>query len=102
MSSVPSQSGKVKLIPNSSSDSRALLNGSAQLKMLALGPPISCAPFKYRLNVSDVPITTGRKGQNQAAAHRKVRSFFSVEGQQNKAAKGHTPADHWQRAVLGD
>ncbi len=100
---MPSQSGKVKLIPNSSSDSRALLNGSAQLKMLALGPPISCAPFKYRLNVSDVPITTRvEKGQNQAAAHRKVRSFFSVEGQQNKAAKGHTPADHWQCAVLGD
>ena len=52
---MPSQSGRVKVIPNNSSDSNALLNGSAQLKMLAFGPPIICAPFRYRLNVSDVP-----------------------------------------------
>jgi hypothetical protein len=26
--------------------------------MLAFGPPIICAPFRYRLNVSAVPITT--------------------------------------------
>ncbi len=56
--SVPSQSGNVNVIPSNSKESSALLNGSAQLKMLAFGPPINCAPFRYRLNVRDVPMTT--------------------------------------------
>ena len=58
ISSVPSQSGNVNVIPSNSKESSALLNGSAQLKMLAFGPPINCAPFRYRLNVRDVPMTT--------------------------------------------
>lgn len=57
ISSVPSQSGNVNVIPSNSKESSALLNGSAQLKMLAFGPPINCAPFRYRLNVRDVPMT---------------------------------------------
>ncbi len=36
ISSVPSQSGNVNVIPSNSKESSALLNGSAQLKMLAL------------------------------------------------------------------
>jgi DHA1 family purine ribonucleoside efflux pump-like MFS transporter len=58
ISSVPSQSGRVNATPSKTTDSSALLSGSAQLRMLAFGPPIICAPFRYRLNVSAVPITT--------------------------------------------
>lgn len=36
ISNVPSQSGRVKLMPSNSSDNNALLSGSAQLRMLAL------------------------------------------------------------------
>jgi hypothetical protein len=36
ISRVPSQSGSVKVIPSSRSDSRALLSGSAQLRIPAL------------------------------------------------------------------
>lgn len=32
--------------------------GTAQLKILALGPPIICAPFRYRLNVSAEPLSS--------------------------------------------
>jgi DHA1 family purine ribonucleoside efflux pump-like MFS transporter len=58
INSVPSQSGRVNATPSKTTDSNALLSGSAQLRMLAFGPPIICAPFRYRLNVSAVPITT--------------------------------------------
>ena len=40
ISNVPSQSGSVKATPSRSTESSALLSGSAQLRMLAFGPPI--------------------------------------------------------------
>ena len=46
ISSVPSQSGRVKVMPSSSRESRALLSGSAQLRIPAFAPPIFCAPFR--------------------------------------------------------
>ena len=46
ISSVPSQSGRVKVMPSSSRESRALLNGYAQLRIPAFAPPIFCAPFR--------------------------------------------------------
>ncbi len=45
ISRVPSQSGSVKVIPSSRSDSRALLSGSAQQDP-GLAPPIFCAPLE--------------------------------------------------------
>ncbi len=58
INSVPNQSGRVNVMPSNNKESSALLSGSAQLNILAFGPPINCAPFRYRLNVSDVPMTT--------------------------------------------
>ena len=76
ISSVPSQSGNVNVIPSNSKESSALLNGSAQLKMLAFGPPINCAPFQVQAKcqrcTNDHQI---KKRQNQTAVNDKVCSF---------------------------
>ncbi|STL17954.1 Uncharacterised protein [Escherichia coli] len=96
ISSVPSQSGNVNVIPSNSKESSALLNGSAQLKMLAFGPPINCAPFRYRLNVRDVTNDHQiKKRQNQTAVNDKVCSLSGIKRQQNQTANQHTPADDW-------
>lgn len=46
INSVPSQSGRVNVMPSSSKESKALLSGSAQLRIPAFAPPIFCAPFR--------------------------------------------------------
>lgn len=102
INSVPSQSGRVNATPSKTTDSNALLSGSAQLRMLAFGPPIICAPFRYRLNVSAVPITTVEEGQQQAAVNHKGGPASGVERRQHEPGNQHTPADNRQRAVAGD
>ncbi len=83
ISSVPSQSGSVNATPSKITDSNALLSGSAQLRMLAFGPPIICAPFRYRLKVK-APCRSPRveKRQQQAAVNNKRGAASGVERRQ--------------------
>ena len=67
-------------------DSSALLSGSAQLRMLAFGPPIICAPFRYRLN-SRAPCRSPPDRKTPAAGCHQSRSVVPASGVERQSAR---------------